>query len=358
MLPIEWQNVQRILVVRLDNIGDVVMLSPALRTLRSHLPNASITLMASPAGSQVAPLLPWVDRAIVQRVVWQDASWVMPLDPAREESLIAKIKAEIFDVALIFTSFSQSPYPPAYICYLAGIPLRIGQSKEFGGSVLSQWVKSLPDDFHQVDRNLFLLESVGFKAEGRHLELSLTEEMQRDGDRLLFNVGIAPNQPFIILAPGASCAARRYDIERFATVASMLAAETKLKVVVVGSDRETELFKPILNQKNVVSLVGKTSIPELAAIVKRSSLVIANNSGTMHIAEAFSKPIIVLYSGTELESQWQPRNAPKKLLRRSTECSPCYGFQCPYQMECLDISPDEVVREAVKLLEESLLINC
>ncbi|XWK89587.1 MAG: hypothetical protein U7127_05860 [Phormidium sp.] len=58
MLPIEWQNVRRILVIRLDNIGDVVMLSPALRTIHSHLPNASITLMASPAGSQVAPLLP------------------------------------------------------------------------------------------------------------------------------------------------------------------------------------------------------------------------------------------------------------------------------------------------------------
>ncbi|MFB2879381.1 glycosyltransferase family 9 protein [Floridanema aerugineum] len=353
MLPIEWQNARRILVIRLDNIGDVVMLSPALRILHSHLPNASITLMASPAGSQVAPLLPGVDRVIVQRVVWQDASWVMPLAPAREESLIAKIEAENFDAALIFTSFSQSPYPPAYICYLAGIPLRIGQSKEFGGSVLSQWVKPLPDGCHQVDRNLFLLESAGFIPEGRHLELAVTEEMQKNGDRLLLNVDLTPNQPFIILAPGASCAARRYDIQRFATVASMLAAESKLKVVVVGSDRETDLFKPILNNRNIVSLVGKTSIPELAAIVKRSSLVIANNSGTMHIADAFLKPMVVLYSGTELESQWQPRNAPTKLLRRFTECSPCYGFECPYQMECLDISPDEVVREAVKLLEES-----
>jgi hypothetical protein len=68
--------------------------------------------------------------------------------------------------------------------------------------------------------------------------------------------------------------------------------------------------------------------------------------------------MVVLYSGTELESQWQPRNAPTKLLRRLTECSPCYGFQCPYQMECLDISPNEVVREAVNFLEESLLVNC
>lgn len=71
MLPIEWQNFRQILVIRLDNIGDVVMLSLALRTKHSHLPNASITLMASPAGSKVAPLLPWVDRVIHENFMKQ-----------------------------------------------------------------------------------------------------------------------------------------------------------------------------------------------------------------------------------------------------------------------------------------------
>ena len=358
MLPSEWQNVRRILAIRLDNIGDVVMLGPALRTLHHHLPNASITLMASPAGSQVATLLPWVDDVIVHRVVWQDASWKMPLDPMREEILIATLRAGKFDAAVIFTSFSQSPYPPAYVCYLAGISIRIGQSKEFGGSVLSQWVKPLPDHTHQVDRNLFLLESVGFSTLGNYLELSLPKEVQNKSDRLLQNIDISPKDSFIVLAPGASCAARRYDLERYAAVARMLINETRLPIVVVGSDRETELVQPILNcgQEKIISLVGKTSVSELASVIKRASLVIANNSGPMHFADAFQRPMVILYSGTELESQWQPRTAPTKLLRRPTDCSPCYGFCCPYQMECLDIPPSEVVTEALNLLNKQLAL--
>ena len=67
MLPDAWQSVRRVLAVRLDNIGDVVMLGPALRTVRQALPNVHLTLMSSPAGSQVAPLLPWVDEVLVHR---------------------------------------------------------------------------------------------------------------------------------------------------------------------------------------------------------------------------------------------------------------------------------------------------
>ncbi|MEX2598284.1 MAG: glycosyltransferase family 9 protein, partial [Dehalococcoidia bacterium] len=88
MLPEPWKDAQRIAVIRLDNIGDVVMTSPVLRALKACLPQASITLVASPAGSQVAPLLPWVDDVLVVRALWQDASGAMPMEPERELQLI------------------------------------------------------------------------------------------------------------------------------------------------------------------------------------------------------------------------------------------------------------------------------
>lgn len=386
MLPSEGENIQRILAIRLDNMGDIVMLSPALRTLRSNLPNVSITLMASPAGSQVAPLLPWVDDVLTSRVVWQDTSGTMPLNPMRETTLIEKIAKRQFNAAIIFTNFSQSPYPPAYLCYLAGIPIRIGQSKQFGGSVLSHWVKPLTNSTHQIDRNLFLLESAGFTVENRYLELKIPAHIQVEADGLLRSKNINPDQPFIVLAPGASYPARRYDIHRYAAVARSLVSKTGLPIVIVGSTRETELIQPLLagndqqdNQQpgeweisskycpsptyfkpennKIISLVGRTSLPELAGIIQRASLVIANNSGPMHIADALRRPMVILYSGTELESQWQPRNATTKLLRRPTNCSPCYKYRCPYELECLDIPPDEVVKEALDLLDRSLRVE-
>jgi lipopolysaccharide heptosyltransferase II len=356
MPPEIWHDVRRLLVIRLDNIGDIVMIGPALRALRQALPAAHIKLMASPAGSQVAPLLPWIDDVLVHRALWQDASGSMALDPAAEQDLIAGLRARAFDAAVIFTSFSQSPYPPAYACYLAGIPIRIGQSKEFGGSVLSQWVKPLPDGVHQVDRNLFLLEQAGFALAGRHLELRIPGGVQDAAARKLQSLGLGPQAPFIVLAPGASCPARRYDIGRFATVARLLAEETALPIVVVGSARETEFVAPILATGppgRILSLAGQTSVPELAAVIARAGLLLANDSGPMHLADATGRPMVILYSGTELEEQWRPRSAPARLLRRPTGCSPCYRFECPYHMECLDIAPSEVVAAALDLLAKT-----
>ncbi len=352
-----WPLVHRLLVVRLDNIGDVIMLGPSLRTLRQALAQASITLMASPAGAQAAPLLPWIDDLIIHRALWQDVSGSLAHDPGREQELVQTLQERRFDAALIFTSFSQSPHPAAYACYLAGIPVRAGQSKEFGGAVLSQWIKPPPDETHQVDRNLFLLESAGFRPEERQLSLSVPPGARITADRLLAEVGIQPGVPFIVLAPGASCAARRYDPVRYAAVARQLPSRTGMHVVVVGSLRESELVRPILDPAHdrVVSLVGQTSIPQLAAVIERSALVIANNSGPMHIADAFLRPTLVLYSGTEYESQWRPRSAPATLLKRSVPCSPCYNFHCPYNMECLDVPPEEVLAEASHMLTQSSL---
>jgi ADP-heptose:LPS heptosyltransferase len=355
MQPDPWVDVRRLLAVRLDNIGDVVMLGPALRALRRALPDAAITLMASPAGSQVAPLLPWIDDVMTCRVLWQDASGAMPLDPQREIDLVEAIRARGFDAAVIFTSFSQTPYPAAYACYLAGVPIRVGQSKEFGGGLLSHWVRPRPDGIHQVDRNLFLLESAGLPDAGRHLELRVPEDVGAGAVRLLREVGIDPDGPFLALAPGASCPSRRYEPARFAAVARGLATRTGLPIVVVGSGREAELVEPILaatRSSSVVSLVGRTSVPELAAVLQRSLLVLANDSGPMHLADAFGRPMVILFSGTELEEQWRPRRAPARLLRQPTDCAPCYTFHCPYQMECLDISPEEVVAATLELLEQ------
>lgn len=357
-----WQSVRRVLAIRLDNVGDVIMLGPALRTVRANLPQATITLLATPGGSQAAPLLPWVDDVMVHRVLWQDISGTWPLDPERELALVDEIRAREFDAAIIFTSFTQSPYPPAYVCYLAGVPVRIAQSREFGGGVVTQWVRPLPDDAHQVDRNLHLLEQAGFKAAGTHLELDVPHDAQSEADALLAGLGLSHGEPFVALAPGASAAARRYDPERFGRVARMLAEQKHpvtgepLSVVLLGSAREVELAGQMMRSKTprLVSLAGKTSVPVLAGVINRAALVVANNSGPLHIADAFDRPMVIMYSGTEWESQWRPRRALAVLLRRDTNCSPCFAFDCPRlgpaNMACLDFSPETVMQAALNVL--------
>ena len=271
---------RRILAVRLDNIGDVVMLGPSLRALKTAYPDSRLTLMCSPAGSQVAPMLPWVDDVMVLRAVWQDASWAMPLDPERELDLVATLRERQFDAAFIFTSFSQSPYPPAYVCYLAGIPARVGQSKELAASSPGGCGPS-PTRPTRGDRSLHLLEEAGIPLTGTYLELRVPESARNVAGRILAEGGIEQDSRFVIMAPGDLArpaattlyATRRwpaYSSDRPICLSSLWGASAKQSWSNLILDAAGE---------RAVSLVGRTAIPQLVAIIRRAALLIANDFG-------------------------------------------------------------------------------
>src|SRR5947209_11933519 len=192
-----WLAARNILAVRLDNIGDVVMLGPALRAVKETSPETRLTLLASPAGTTAVPLLPWIDDVNTWRVVWQDVGGRIPFEPEREWELIRVLARRKFDAALIFTSFNQTPHAPGYVCYLAGIPLRAGESKEFGGSTLTTELRGADDEMHQVERNLRLIERLGFVVKDRRLRLALAEEARQPLPSLLGRAGLGSECPFI-----------------------------------------------------------------------------------------------------------------------------------------------------------------
>jgi len=348
----EWLAAKNIVAVRLDNIGDVAMLGPALRAVKETSPQARLTLLASPAGSTAAPLLPWIDDVITWRPIWQDVGGCMPFHPARERELINMLAERQFDAALIFTSFSQTPHTPGYVCYLAGIPLRAGESKEFGGSTLTTELKGSPDDLHQVERNLRLVEHLGFVARDRRLMLAIPEEARQAVPLLLERVGLDPDAPFLLVHPGASAQARRYPVERFGIVAHLL-TRRGWPILVTGTEREAVLLAELMQHApDSRCLVGGATLAEYAALVERAALVICNDTLPMHLADAVGTPEVVLFSGTDYEEQWRPRATAHRLLRRPTSCHPCYLFECPIGLPCLDIPPEEVVENCDAVLEE------
>jgi ADP-heptose:LPS heptosyltransferase len=241
---------------------------------------------------------------------------------------------------VIFTSFSQSPHPPALICELAEIPLRLGESKETD-SVLTTAVPPAPDEIHQVDRNLRLLEAVGFSIRDRSLALRLPPAESP-----------IPH-PYLLLNPWTSCQSRNYDSDRFAQAARQLAELTHCSVVVTGVEKDRDRSAPVLEilGDRGIDAIGKTSLSELTTLIAHARLLLTNNTSTMHIADATRTPTVVMFAGTELECQWQPRSTRVKLLRRPTPCSPCYAFTCPYSLECLDIPIEQVVAAGLELLD-------
>ena len=309
-------------------------------------------MLATQGGATAAQLLPWIDDVIVWRPIWQDLGH-LPFDPAREMQLIAELARRRFDAALIFTSFSQTPHVPGYVCYLAGIPLRAGESKEFGGATLSTELRGAPDELHQVERNLRLVENLGFVARDRRLAVAIPDEARRTMPNLLARVGLDPNRPFVLVHPGASARARRYPPERCGEVVRLLMARG-WPVLVTGVEREAEVVETVAREAgDVPTLVGGTTLAEYAALIERAALVVCGNTLPLHLADAVRTPVLALYSGTDLEEQWRPRFVPARLLRRATACHPCYRFECPIGQPCLDIPPEEVVAEAETMLREA-----
>jgi len=344
-----WLEARNILVTRPDNIGDVVMTGPALRAIKQALPDAQITLLASPGGATAVPLLPWIADVVPWRTLWQDLGH-LAFDPARERQLIDLLAERHFDAALIFTSFSQTPHVPGYVCYLAGIPLRAGESKEFGGAALTTELRGAPDDLHQVERNLRLVEAVGFPVADRRLQVVIPDEARAAVPRLLSKVGLDPAEPFVLFHPGASAKARRYPPARSGQVAQLL-VERGWPVLVTGVEREAAVVDEVMQHApGAHYLVGGTALAEYAALVEHAALVICGNTLPLHLADALERPVLGLYSGTDYESQWQPRFTSYTLLRRPTPCHPCYLFDCPIGLPCLDIPPEEVVDAAETLL--------
>ena len=346
----DWSRVRRLLVLRLDNLGDVVMTGPALRAIKTHDPQIHLTLLASPGGAPAAALLPWVDELRVHRALWQDLGQ-LAFDPAREAAFIEMLRGGAYDAALILTSFSQSPHPAALACALAGIPVRIAASRE-RGQALTFALPAAPDPLHQVERNLRLIEAVGLRVSDRQLALHIPDTAHISARALLAANGVTGD--YLLLNPFTSCTARTYEPTRFARAARILGESTGLPVVLCGAARDHARAAPLVGLLGPrgVDLVGATDLPIFAALIASARLVLTNNSAALHLADALAVPQLIMYAGTDLESQWAPRLSPYQLLRRETPCSPCHRLKCPYHHECLAFAPAQVANAGLRLLQD------
>lgn len=142
----------------------MVEAEPAVRALRSNLPAASITLLTSHAGKQISSLVGGLDRVMVQRPL--SVTWIRALRSLQ------------LDAALFFTPPGRSPYALGYACYLAGVPVRIGQSAEFGGGVLSQWHKLPLQGLQHHAAYLHMLRETGFEAADRRPAFPMAVEQK------------------------------------------------------------------------------------------------------------------------------------------------------------------------------------
>lgn len=353
-----WARSRNLLCVRLDTLGDVLMTTPALRALKESLPGCRITLLTSSKGAEVAGLIPEIDSAIAY-----DAPWMKATPPRAgagpEVAMIERLRAGAYGGAVVFTVFSQNPLPSALLCYLAGIPLRLAHCRENPYQLLTDWAPDPEPDRlirHEVRRQLDLVSAIGCRTEDERLSFAVPYGARERVSALLDSLGLDLGRPWAVVHPGASAPSRRYPPESFAEVAGRLNRDHGWQIVLTGTRAERELLEDVRARTGApsISLAGRLGLAELGALLSMAPILIANNTGPVHVAAAVGTPVVDLYALTN--PQHAPWAIPHRVLSHDVPCKYCYKSVCPEgHHHCLRlVSPDEVVAAARELVAERL----
>lgn len=360
MIDERWRLARRILAVRLDNLGDVLLATPALHGIKQSLPQAELTLLTSAVGAQAGRLNPDLDDVIVYQSPQMDPWEKLPQDSRREQRLIATLRERRFDAAVIFTSFRQSSLPAAYVCYLADIPLRLAASIDGPGSLLTTRHKHPERMLHEVERGLDLIGAVGLGTDEQDLVLAVPDGARHQLRTVLATLRPEPHGPLVVLHPGCSMPARTYPWDLYGEVATLLVERLAATVVLTGVEEERELVErvqhcvPLSARHAVHALVGTLPFPVFCALIEAADLTVTNNTGPMHIAAAVKTAVVALFALTNPPEQWSPWRVPHRQLSHEVSCRLCYHRTCPYGHECLRlVTPPMVVAAAAELLETS-----
>lgn len=351
-----WETAKNILVIRLDSLGDILMTTPAIRALKQSLPGRRITLLTSENGAKVANFIPEIDDVIIYNAPWMKATTTL-VDNRHEYLMAAHLQQAGFDAAVIFTVFSQSSLPAAFLCHLADIPLTLAHCRENPYQLLSDWVKDPePEQLirHEVRRQLDLVKHIGCETEDEHLSFSIPGGDAHRFSRLLDRIGLDLAKPWVIIHAGASAASRRYPPEHFAQAADLLAGKYDVQVVFTGSKEERTLVRSIRTKMKHPSfnLCGQLDLGAMGAVIQAAPVLISNNTGPVHIASAVGTPVVDLYALTN--PQHPPWMVASRVLYHDVPCKYCYKSICPEKHHnCLrQVEPESVVRATLELLEE------
>jgi ADP-heptose:LPS heptosyltransferase len=323
----------RVLVARLDSMGDVLLAGPAVRAVAETA--AHVTLLVARGQRETAELLPGCDA-----VLEFTAPWVVldppPVDPAAVQALVASLAAGRFDAALVLTSYHQSPLPLALLLRMAGVGWVGAASEDYPGSLLDlrhRPVEGLPES----ERALQLARAAGFGSPDSSARLAVAGPLP--DPRPLAGPG-----PYVVLHPGAAVSARAVPAPHARSLVDGLVGAGH-RVVVTGGPGDRALTAHAAGG-GARDLGGRLTLRELAAVLAGARAVVAVNTGPAHLAAAVGTPVVSLFAPVVAASAWAPYGVPVALLGdQDAPCRSTRARTCPVPGHpCLTgITPADVV---------------
>lgn len=308
-----------VLVARLDNAGDILLMGPAIRAVATGA--RRLHLLAGPSGAEAAALLPGVDHIEVYRAPWIDPN-PQPVERNEVTGLADRLSQLAFDQALIFTSFHQSALPLALVLRMAGVPVVAAISEDYPGSLLTIRHR-VDENIHEVERSLSLAATLGYRLpNGDDAGLRIKRPRIHDA-----NPAGAPG--YVVVHPGASVSARAWPEEKSTKLVKAL-ARRDTRVVVTGGPHDSALTARVTADSGALDLGGRLDLASLAEVIAGADVVVVGNTGPAHFAAAVGTPVVSLFAPTVPAAKWRPWHVRHVLLgRQDIACAGCRARTCP-----------------------------
>lgn len=371
---IDLARMQSALVVRLDEIGDVVLTTPLLRELRRNLPHAWITLVVKPGTLNLVEHCPYVDETLVFdcNVDWQDPQ---PREQMLHRRAINLARRHLwrrrFDLALLPRS-DIDHYHASFLAYFSGARWRVGYANNELGPKAYEELKHLFTHIvevsrtdHEVQRNLKVLTFLKGEVESDALELWVDGHDQAFSEQVLRSHDTTPDQFLIAICPGAREAKKIWPLENFVKIAKWMRQEYNAQIMLVGGPTEAELGVEFQKQCGfkIIDMIGKTTLRQTVSLLRYCDLFIGNDTGPMHLAAAVETPVIEICchpsNGSPTHhgspNRFGPWGVPKLIFQPGAPLSPCVDACTMGQAHCILGVEVERVKMTISQQCESLI---
>lgn len=339
---------KRILISRTDRIGDVLLSTPVFKALRKKFPQSYIAVMVRPYARDIVLGNPYLNEVIIydkygaQRHLWSSIKFAWGLRRKR------------FDLALMLHPTNRVHL----LAFLAGIKKRVGFNRKLS-FLLTDKVehKKQEGKKQELEYTLDIIRFLGIEPEDKDLFMPIRKDSEMYIEDFLSKETLEGDDRLVALHPGASCPSKIWPTERFAQVADKLADEFKLKVVVVAGPDDLDIGRNLLSLLHCpyIDATAKTTVSQLASLLRRCSLFISNDSGPVHIAAALGIPQVTIFGRAQAglsPRRWGPTGKKDIILHQDVGCQECLAHNCQRDFACLKaISADRVFSAARKLLD-------
>jgi heptosyltransferase-2 len=318
-------------------IGDMILLTPALRALREGFPDARMEMLVNPLVSDLMERNPYLDEVIVYDKRGEQRGIRQMRDMAN------RLKAKGFDVAVILHPNSVRS---AVLSSMAGIPERIGMKLTGRGFFLTKKIRRRTD-IHEVQRYMDVVSAMVGTDRDPELEFWGVDADHEDfAERALEG----HSSPIVGMNPCTTWPSKRWPAERFAELADLLSHRLGARVPLTGGPGDVGLGDEIMRRASSkpLNFIGRTTLWQLGALIRRCHVYITCDSGPMHISAAVGTPTVALFGPTD-PIRHSPYGQGHAVVRKDTRCSPCYERECK-SYDCMQAIQVEDVMEAVERL--------